>query len=209
MKLRKLASALFPSVLLLLASNDALALGKVSRACNFATLPYGTKTVASLFFSLLGAPSYVQNLADAPLTTQQQKWILESLTTDYGSARYYLYAESAQFRWNYPDPLFNPTGNWWKMRVLASHMESSVVSDAIKAYPTLSIFYANRMLLFSARAGAKSIVEDLGWPAQFRVEGKHMYQDAGSPTGTWLSNTVATDCNITDWGLEGAGIFNR
>src|SRR5262245_54254699 len=73
-------------------TGSCFALGAVSRACNFYWIPVGAQTVAARFFYALGADEFVLSLPNADVATQAQYWINESLTTDYGSVRYYLFA---------------------------------------------------------------------------------------------------------------------
>ena len=77
---------------LFLCMDTAFALGQVSRACQFSTIPSELKPVAAAFFYAVGADADVLTLPAQTRDVQATKWVLESLTTDYGRVRYMLFA---------------------------------------------------------------------------------------------------------------------
>lgn len=189
-------------VMLFAFAQQASALSGVSRACRFGDLPTGSKTIAANFFVLLGADPSNLDLPNAPDSVQRSRYILESLTTDYGRVRYFLYASSAHYYYasTYIGPL------WYNFRVMKTTWTAQQVSDAVKVHPMFQPFYYNRGLLYSARAGAAGILEEFpaGW--QFRVKGRHYFYDPSTKVATELAPTSANDCNLTNWGIE---LFDR
>lgn len=198
----KTYKTLLAGALLLACAQQASALSGVSRACRFGDLPLGSKTVAANFFVALGADPSNLELPNAPDSVQRSKYILESLTTDYGRVRYFLYASSAHYY--YASTYYGPL--WYNFRVMKTTWTAQQVADALKVHPTFQPFYYNRGLLYSARAGASGILEEFSPSMQFRVKGRHYFYDAATKVATELTPTSANDCNLTNWGIE---LFNR
>lgn len=193
-------------------SFDAYALGQVSRACSFAEIPSNVKKQISLFFYALGADSSVLRLPFRELSEQSEYWINESLTTDYGSVRYYLFASRLLFEWGpvrFNDGPGTTDGYIFINRVNSSWTPATL-ANAMKANPNFSPFYANRQLLYSVRAGSPSIVERLGRHEKYHysVEGRHWYLDPANGSLVPLANTEAIDCNTADLGI-GTHIMDR
>jgi hypothetical protein len=206
-------------------SNSSFALGQLSRACRFPDIPPGGQTVAALFFSKVGAPSSVMDLPNQALGETSHWWILESLTLDWGQARYYLFAANKVFYNSsiqpnpipgghdiyYYTPMNFADGTWMEYQ---SAWTSQEITAAMRADPNFSPYYANRQWLYSARAGSPNIVEryNLNYPAGFNVLGKHWYYDAQMGIRTNLADTSATSCNLTDMGNLSSfslGLFDR
>jgi hypothetical protein len=195
----------------LMVNSSAFAVGTVSRACAFSKIPTGLKTVAANFFVKLGADENILNLPNAPIDIQNRYYVLESLTTDYGFARYYLFAASGV----YGPTSFGANTN----KLLAAYKTewtSEQVSEAIRNDPYISPYYVNREYLFSARAGYDKIIQRWYWldgvdsanrfPINFKVRGWHSYYDPVTKTVVNLPSTTATDCNLSNLGI---GIFDR
>lgn len=190
------------AVILLGWSQQASALSGVSRACRFGDLPTGSKTVAANFFVALGADPANLDLPNAPDSVQRSRYILESLTTDYGRVRYFLYASSAHYY--YASTTY---GNlWYNFRTMKTTWTAQQVSDALKVHPTFQPFYYNRGLLYSARAGSSGILEEFPAHMQFKVRGRHYFYDLSTKQATELTPTQATNCNLANWGIE---LFDR
>lgn len=191
---------------------NASALGQVSRACSFAEIPSNVKKQVSLFFYALGADSSVLRLPFRELTEQSEYWINESLTTDYGSVRFYLFASRLLYSWGHVDFNDGPgmTNGYKFWNRVDSYWTPSMLSNALKADPNFSPFYANRQLLYSVRAGSPSIVERLGRHEKYHylVEGRHWYLDPSNGSMVPLASTEAIDCNTADLGI-GTHIMDR
>lgn len=191
--------------LLLSFSVPAFALNGVSRACRFDLIPSVAKGPAVLFFEMLGSkfPS-LSLLPFQSLAEQSNHWILESITTDYGSVRYYLFAENRIYERRYQSngtPIFplvswGTSPGWTAMTVRKEMYEDS----------RLAIFFANRGFLYSARAGDPDIVQKFprvvpSLPRYFGVKGRHYYYDAVNKVVGAIWDSQATDCNLGQWGF--------
>ncbi|MQA40661.1 hypothetical protein [Rugamonas aquatica] len=192
---------------LLIPCGDVLALGAVSRACQFSQIPTGMKNLAVRFFKAVGADDWVLSLPGKSNDIQNKYWILESLTTDYGRAKYYLYADSSVY--GYMDYIESPWyHNWIHYTTYVSEKwTAETVSQALKLNPDFSPYYANRGDLYSARAGNPGIVEEVRFGFQkFVVMGEHFYFDPATQVTVRLKETRANDCNIPNLGF---GFFDR
>lgn len=194
--------SMLSAVLLITCAQQASALSGVSRACRFADLPTLAKPVAAKFFVALGADQSNLDLPGAADSVQRGRYILESLTTDYGRVRYFLYASSAHYY--YASTNFGPL--WYNFRIMKTVWTAQQVADALKVHPTFQPYYYNRQLLYSARAGASHIVEEFSPTMQFKVRGRHYFYDASTKRATELQPSSATDCNLANWGIE---LFDR
>lgn len=194
---------------LLLTAGNVLALGMVSRACPVADIPSSMKLAALTLFEVIGdAPiGSLTRIRGYNQNEQYNWWVLESITTDYGSVRYYLFAENKAYRYDdFKNAYFLEVGykspGWVAMAVSEETYKDS----------RFEIFFANRGFLYSARAGHKDIVQrwsrkspapgstplykDFWW-----VLGQHYYYDPVAKTVGYLGNTFATDCNLGQWGF--------
>jgi len=189
----------FLSAALLISINDAYALGAVSRACQFSTLNTAQQIVAAPFFVAMGAPTNILTLPGKSTSEQQKYWVRESITTDYGRVRYFLYAQSASYTYNYNNSRYELFASY------SSGWAAEQVAEYLQLDPNFSKFYANRGLLYSARAGRSEIITPDG-NFTFGVAGKHIYYDPVSKNVVALADTFATDCNLSNWGV---GLFDR
>ena len=172
-------------------------------------MPSNMQGPAVILFDIIGATGNrtILDQAYSASTTEKTKyWIHESITADYLEARYYLYAASKVYRYkSQPGYVFGyhyETGYESSVWV-ARRLPYEVVSDS-----RLAIFFLNRQLLYSARAGEPAIVRY--WPRvvsnerdYFRVIGDHWYYDPASKTFAGLGQSVAGDCNLNQLGFEG------
>lgn len=193
--------------------SDAAAVDKFSRACRFSYIPYLLRPKAAEFFVEMGADRSVLNLPNQPLTEQEMWWIMESLTTDYFSARYYLFA-TARLYWG--DVYYADAGGArWVYnfsRRYDSQWTAEEVLARIRSDPKFSPYYANRgpAPFYNARAGDPKIVTrhfDSNSYDGVMVIGKHSYYDAVAKSMVNYGESVAYDCNGSEWGQY--GIFNR
>jgi hypothetical protein len=205
-------------------TGPSFALGTVSRACNLSRIPTEAQGVAVNFFNRVGAPSSVLSLPSASDSEKSHWWVLESLTLDWGQVRYYLFAASKVFyaynvQYSYPSntPSFFYTpakfanGNWQEYQ---SAWTAQQITDAMRADPTFSPYYANRQKLYSARAGSPNIIErySLSFAGAYYVMGKHWYYDSQMNIKTELRDTATAACNFTNMGnlsSFGEGLFDR
>ena len=201
---------------LLLHINSAYALSQFSRACQYYTIPSELKPVASAFFYALGADADVLTLPTQPADVQARKWILESVTTDYGRVRYLLFATRIVYA---QAGISNTTGliDYTRQRYLdmSSQWTADQISDAMKADPKFSYYYLNRGILTSARAGNPKIVDTFQYTeptsidAQaFLIVGQHWYYDPVGKHVVRLADSQANTCNLHNMGL-GTGLFDR
>lgn len=196
--------------------NSACALSQLSRACQFYSIPTELKPVAAAFFYALGADADVLTLPAQSAQTQANKFILESLTTDYGRVRYLLFASRV---------VYASTGVIYSTNLriysrsrtydMNSQWTSEQISDAMKADPKFSYYYLNRGVLTSARAGHPKIIEsitnagtDTYGSQQFMVTGLHWYYDPVGKQIVRLPDSQANTCNLGNIGL-GTGLFDR
>jgi hypothetical protein len=196
--------------------NSASALGQLSRACQFYTIPSELKPIAAAFFYALGADADVLTLPAQSAQVQATKWVLESLTTDYGRVRYLLFATRI---------VYGGTGvnldtgllNYTRQRYLdmSSQWTSEQISDAMKADPKFSYYYLNRGILASARAGNPKIVDTMPYTEPtaidalaYLVVGYHWYYDPVGKQVVRLADSQANTCNLRNMGL-GTGLFDR
>lgn len=202
----KLLRTVVTALALVIPTTEALALSAVSRACRFSEIPLPLRYYAGEFFYLLGAPPIIRFMAGEDIEVQKRYWINESLTTDWRSVKYYLYAQRTVY--NLTNLAFGAGQQW-----VRSHADSSPkwtaesISSAMAVDPTFSPYRANRKFLYSARAGASSIVEDLSDRLPFFVVvGNHYYFDPVSQVTAQLPDTKANDCNLS---VMGYGFFDR
>ena len=193
-------------------SHGAMAVDKFSRACNFTSIPYGSRTVAAEFFVQMGADTSVRNLPNQPLNEQEMWWILESLTTDYFSVRYYLFASSRLYWGKYSNDVYGPYTDYNFVRKYDSKWSADEVLARIRTDPTFKPYYANRgpAPFYSARAGDPRIVTrevDAKTADRVMVVGKHSYYDPVSKVMVDAGQTVAFGCNLSEFGQY--GLFNR
>jgi hypothetical protein len=208
-KIRKI----FCFLLVLVCVNNAYALGAVSRACQFSTIPTGMKSLAATFFIDLGADSSISQLPWQDASQQQAYWINESLTTDYFSVRYYLWALAEVYALKGPNSTY--AGNWqFYTRYLSSSVDwvPKTVSGDLKSDQNFAIYFANRGMLYSARAGNPKIGEflyyDYNGNLRYVVTGYHWYYDPVSKVSGQLVKTRAQDCNLQNWGQD-TGLWDR
>jgi len=188
----------------MLSTVSASALAPLSRACRFGDIPSALKAPALVLFQYLGMPATLADLDRRTANEQLNHWILESITTDYGSLRYYLFAENKVY-WKYSYP-----GEYFPRYYLEFSYKSPWAAQSLdpRIFPDsrLSIFNFNRRVLFSARAGDTEIVKKhvkSGYQInEAAVVGKHYYYDPVSKAQAYLGETFATDCNLGNWGLE-------
>lgn len=187
---------------------DASALGAVSRACKFSTIPVILQPDAAAFFYTLGAP---YNVFQLPVYSSlaSRWWINESLTVDWLSVKYYLYAYSvvSAFHGQYG----SHPGQWRNFATYSSPgWRADTIDPSIKNHPKLGYFFANRALLYSARAGYQYIGHDAD-PlvySTFSVVGSHYYYDPVSKVNGAMRATYATNCNLGNVGQD-TGLFDR
>lgn len=192
-------------LLLVLFSAPAFALVGVSRACRFDLIPSILKAPAVLFFQMLGSnlPS-LDTLPDKSLIEQSEHWILESITADYGMVRYYLFVENRIYeRRNRPDgsSTFPQVAEYSSPGWAAMMVRREVLEDS-----RLAVFFANRGIISSVRAGHPDIIQRFApitppLPRYFGVKGRHYYYDAVNKVVGRLNDTQATDCNLGQWGF--------
>lgn len=197
-------------------SNNAFAVGAVSRACSFDKIPSSLQVTAAAFFMAIGGNrNVIQNLPYASQYEKERHFILESLTTDYVNTRYYLYAQADIYfigtSANYYPEYRNTYGLY---KTYASPgWDAETVSQLVLQDSRFKIYFENRGPLYSARAGNTDIVERLDWSPvvfkNFKVVGHHKYWDPVSKKPFDLPQTVAYDCNLTDFGVMHSGIFDR
>lgn len=187
--------------------NYAFAVGGVSRACRFDTIPEGLKNISAAFFVALGAPNSVLDIPSLPLEQQSNYYILESITTDYGHVRYWLFATSGQYLTVYHDWDPNQPYRPELFRTFQTEWTAEQVSAVTTLNPKFASFFTNRGFLYSARAGSSEIVENMGgfnnrpYPDRFHVVGRHYYFDPASKAMYEVARSKASDCNLKDWGF--------
>lgn len=183
-------------------TSDALALAGLSRVCRFDWIPGPLQGPAARLFNIIGdAPAGAfDNLSGAPLAEKKKFWIIESLTIDWGSVRYYLYVENRVY-------YMSPTQPWQEFRQMKSGPTwgQTMLPKEVTEDSSLRIFFANRALLYSARAGHANVIEKLNDPDsfQYRVIGNHYYFDPATKASARLGRTdIINSCNLSEWGLE-------
>ena len=194
----------FVIALAVLSASSSFALGGLSRACNFRDIPPQLQSPALVLFAYLDMPQKYLDLPSRSEDEKKQHWILESITTDYGSLRYYLFVENEVYRLKGSQTnaeFFRVTG--YRSPWAAQSLDPRIFPDS-----RLSVFNFNRGTLFSARAGHKDIVQfyskTLSWREVdwFRVVGKHYYFDPVSKSQGYIGKSDATDCALSQWGFE-------
>ncbi|RYF76867.1 MAG: hypothetical protein EOO22_00780 [Comamonadaceae bacterium] len=191
----------------------AHALAGLSRACSMAELSdaYLLRPALGLF-SYLGMPPKYLNLVSAPRDQLEKHWVMESIAADYGSLRYYLFAENRVY-WHDINPRTGAEENIVFARNFKSPWAAQTLDPAMFPDSALSIFKFNRKILYSARAGHPDIIEQyirpLGYSNGFSyslpnpvVYGSHYFYDPASKQTGRLPNSLATNCNLRTWGIE-------
>lgn len=189
------------------AASNAYALGAVSRACQFSTIPFAIQGVASAFFIALGAEPAVGDLSHNGLASRY--WINEALTTDYFSARYYLYAAATVYSLRGSASTYYNKWQWYSEHV-SPNWRADTISPTVANDSRFSIYFANRGVLYSARAGMAKVGEfiDPTLHQRFVVKGKHWYYDPVSKVSSEMRETRAQDCNLQNWGRD-TGLWDR
>lgn len=189
------------SAMIALAATSVSALGMVSRACNFRDLPTVIKAPALILFQYLGMPEGLRNISSLSLSDQGHYWIHESITTDYGNLRYYLFAQNEVYVFRTKNDYYPYFHSAYRSPWAAQTLDQRIFPDS-----RLSVFNFNRGLgiLSSARAGHPEIIRRTAESefGSFYVLGQHYYYDAVSKVQAHLGTTSAYDCNLTQWGLE-------
>lgn len=193
-------------------SLDASAVDKWSRACRFDTVPSTWKYPAVLFMRYMVNNIQIPDYHLWPLEDQRNVWINESLTTDYFSIRYYLFAEAQVYTrvsW-WADRDFK----LWMGKTYRSKWTAEEVIETIRAVPDFKPFYANRGPIpwYSARAGEEALAIHLtrDFPddnREFRTIGRHAYYDGTLKRLYDIGTTESRDCNLSQWGQH--GLFDR
>lgn len=193
--------------LLLTVCGQAFALNMFSRACRISDIPTtaGLRSAAILLSSLLSTrPDYPLDYLSAPgYNDFQNDWAHESITTDYLNVRYYLYSEHwTWFRSCSGSQCINQVADKYR----SEGWLAETIPQPILGMSELSIFFANRAFLYSARAGWPGII--VHWnapqPGTTRLSastGRHYYYDPAGNQQVFLGTTVAYDCNLTQWGF--------
>lgn len=193
-----------------LSSQNAFALGAVARACQFSTIPENLKGLAVTFFRAVGAPDSIRQLPGQPLSEQKKWWINEALTTDYFTVRYYLYAAADVYGLNNV-PASTYYRHWVSHEAYTSQAwKANMIAEAMQRDPAFAIYYHNRGLVYSARAGDPRIAvqEDMAYFEGFVTLGRHWYYDPVNKVPGTLKDTSAMHCNLKDFGLENKGLFD-
>jgi hypothetical protein len=180
----------------------SFALASASRACRYDWISEKNKPFVEYLFYLAGAKvKDIWGVKKLSKAEQSKRWILESLTFDYGEARYYLYAKAAiyyRMRNTNGTYTYTPTGESYE----SPGWTSKTVSDAIRLDNKLDIFYHNRATLYSARAGHQNIVEYRDPTVSWYVIGKHRFYDPDTRRSLDLPDTSAINCNEGELGFE-------
>ncbi len=184
----------------------AQAVTMFSRACPFGDIPVLLQSPFVLLSYAIGSAP-VTKFAGLPFLSAEEKYkhfILESFTADYGSAKYFLYAENKAYRyWDATNRYVYETGfktDGWTINTLPE----SVLTD-----PALTPLFVNRGLgvFANARAGHPEIIQ-LWSPKKVNayrdfwvVIGKHYYYDGLKKVVNYFGESRAYDCNFTNWGI--------
>ena len=186
-------------------SVNASALGYFSRACRLSTVPPSLQAPALTLLYLVGASA--ADTLTAPFYLLDYEWVLESITVDWGEARYWLFASSAVYWETYygSELWISRSGPW----------SSDAWNNSILTDPRVSAYiFNNKLLGYSSRAGAKEIIEVEGRnlpsvhdgngqiSGDYRVQGSHWLYDPELAFLRQISTTLARDCNLTQWGFE-------
>lgn len=186
-------------------SGSSFALGALSRACFISELAdRNLASPALLLFRYLGMPIQYYEVRNKSRRDQEQYAIFESITTDYGAVRYYLFAASRVYK-TFKHPTYGTTEirlhREYKSPWAAQTLDPEIFRDS-----RLSMFKFNRKVSSSVRAGNPDFVEqvDYRWDEERRmiVTGAHSYYDPATKATGALPDTSAFDCNLSEWGLE-------
>jgi hypothetical protein len=196
--------------LLQLFSGNAFALGMFSRACPIADIPSPLKLPALMLFEAIGDAEMGSLIKINNFNNNEQYnwWVLESLTVDWASLRYYLFAENKIYRYNDYKNAYFLEGGYKSPGWVAMSLNDDTLSDS-----RFQIFFKNRGFMYSGRAGHKNIVQR--WERTplapgssplykdfWKVMGQHYYYDPVSKVIAYLGSSMAEDCNLREWGLE-------
>ncbi|WP_138927852.1 hypothetical protein [Verminephrobacter aporrectodeae] len=188
-------------------SKTSFALGRLSRACFISELrDLKIEKEALLFFKYLGMPDRFYELKNKSRGEQARHAIFESITTDYGNAKYYLFAESRVYK-RFTHPRSGKTEYRKYKHYTSSFWDIKYLDPEILQDSRLSIFNHNRKVATSVRAGNPDFVEavDYRWDelqGNMIVIGVHAYYDPSTRLTSYLNRSEATDCNLSNWGLQ-------
>lgn len=192
--------------LLLSVSSSSFALGAVSRACFVSELSDNNlASPALLLFRYLGMPIHFYEVRNKSKRQQEEYAILESITTDYGLVRYYLFAASRAYKM-FKDPFYGTT-EWRPHAQYESQWGATTMDPEVLKDSRLAMFWHNRNITSSVRAGSPDFVEQISFRsdemrARMVVTGKHWYWDPSTKTGGSLPDTTAFDCNLYEMGFR-------
>lgn len=197
------------AAVLALACLPAAAVTGFSRACRFSALYTPAQRFLVSFIYLTGSAPWgkFDNLLNAPVTTQANYCVLESITTNYADTRYYLYAENKVYRY------YDARGQFvLQIGYKSPGFITATLPDAVLRNQELFPYFANRGYgtFANARAGDPEILrywspnpKSATLPTDdFEVEGQHAYFDAVSGQTMNAGYSFARDCNLGEWGLE-------
>lgn len=154
-----------------------------SRACQFTAL---SSVNQGIYASIFGLTVFGYPYSQLSSETLSQLWAVESITADYGQFRYWLHAQSGQYR----------NGNW-ELRYATP-------------WNSVSLYDNNRGLMTSVRAGhdLNSPQGITGWglfeykgSGAFESIGYHYYWDGYPGRAQLITVSRATDCNCWEWGF--------
>lgn len=200
----KYIKALFLSAMVAF-SGSSLALSGVSRSCFISELSDNNlASPALLLFRYLGMPIKYYDVRNKSRRDQEKYAIFESITTDYGAIRYYLFAASRVYK-TFKHPTYGTTEirlhSEYKSPWAAETLDPEIFKDA-----RLSMFKFNRTVTSSVRAGNPDFVEKVDYRGdeerRMIVVGVHTYYDPATKASGVLPDTTALDCNLGQWGIE-------
>jgi hypothetical protein len=191
------------TILLSAVHSSASALGYFSRSCPISEIPPNLRASAIALFEVIGTAPAGKLIPIIGMVESEQDnyYVLESITTDWLEARYYLYAENNVYQRecstvsNCTTPL----------------LEAFTITDQVMSTSKFDIFFHNRKLLYSARAGEPEIVKyylpfEKRSADAFRqspvVVGNHYYFDPQTKKQVFLGTSTAMNCNLGAFGFE-------
>lgn len=183
-------------------SGEAMALASFSRACRFVWIPEVLQVNAAKFFVLLGADAGMLNL---PFNSdlKRRAWILESITTDFGETKYYLFSTSTPYSGTCLPGYLCDAKNFSKNATRFSRWAAQRPSDAVLSDNALKIFFHNRGYLYSSRAGRRDIYDVASADTLvYAIHGEHWYYNPRRREIVPMGTSKAVDCNLSNWGFE-------
>lgn len=196
-------------------SLDSHALAGFSRACSLQELKDKYLLDAFILFAdkVSDKPKnyYLYKYSILSRNQLTGAFVPESITTDYGNARYGLFAHSRVYQLNTSTKMFEVVREYVSSPLGIPRILKPIIRNDSAL---MLIFGQGGIIPYSARAGSPSLIVEfyntgivvgageLGEQPTIKVLGNHQFYEFPASQWRHLPMSSASDCNLRDWGFE-------